>query len=234
VKMVTLKIGALIVLLAAMIAPGLRVQRSASVAAAADSVHHFSPAVTTASPAPTQEELEAVKSKSASALNFLDNYWKRVFDANRWEFRAPRAMMVGEGHAWYRSAAHTIYFNPAFFVERMRDAAQQTRTDGDMAFIIILAHEYGHAVQAQLGLLGGPTIQRELQADRLAGAFAKAAGDARLLEPGDLDEATYTFFTGRDETGADQNDPQAHGTGTQRINAFHVGLRGGVNAALQR
>src|SRR5581483_8779238 len=98
-------------------------------------------------------------------------------------------------------------FNPAFFVERMRFAAWHTKTDGDMAFIIILAHEYGHAVQSQLRLSFSSTKERELQADKLAGAFARAARDAGLLDQGDMDEATYTLFTGRDATGTSARSP---------------------------
>jgi predicted metalloprotease len=71
----------------------------------------------------------------------------------------------------------------------------------------------------------------ELQADRLAGAFAKAANEKGLIDRGDFDEATYTFFSGRDAT--DKYYQCAHGSGTQRVDAFHTGLKGGVRAAFQ-
>ncbi len=135
------------------------------------------------------------------------------------------------GQAFYKSQDHTIYLKPGFFVERMRAAAEQTRTDGDMAFIVILAHEYGHSVQRQLNLLGNDCLRVELQADRLAGAFTEAANEKGLVDRGDFDEATFTLFSGRDDT--DKYYQCAHGSGTQRVEAFHTGLKGGVRAALQ-
>lgn len=113
----------------------------------------------------------------------------------------------------------------------MRAAAEQTNTDGDMAFIVIVAHEYGHFVQHQLGL-NSDCLTHELQADRMAGAFAAAALKKGFLENGDLDEATYTFFSGRDQTDGSAKCP--HGTGMQRVEAFQTGLKGGIKAALER
>jgi hypothetical protein len=176
----------------------------------------------------TQAELNTVLEKTKGALSFLNRFWCRHLSCSPGRFTPPGVRSIANGQAYYSAQEHTIYFNPAFFVQQMRAAASETETDGDMAFIVILGHEYGHAVQSQLGLLGGNCLTVELQADRMAGAFTKAAQEAGLVELGDLDEATYTFFSGRDST--DKYYECAHGTGTQRVNAFHTGLKGGLNS----
>jgi predicted metalloprotease len=85
-------------------------------------------------------------------------------------------------------------------------------------------------VQRQLGALGGASLPKELQADCLAGAFTGAARDAGVLDAGDIDEATFTFFSGRDATGTSPYYQGAHGSGTQRVNAYLEGVKGGVAA----
>lgn len=168
-----------------------------------------------------------VYSKSVAALNFLSTFWQGKFYAHRRRFDAPRILVISQGTAFYQGRDHTIYFNPAFFVDQMRKAAQKINTDGDMAFIVILAHEYGHAVQRQLGQANGDCFEVETQADRLAGVFVRAAKDAGRLDPGDLDEATYTFFGGRDETGRPNECP--HGSGTVRVRNFFAGFEAGAD-----
>lgn len=198
-----------------------------------EGVYHFAPvAVASNLTSPvTQAEMNTVVTKSKAALAFLDQFWAAEFRKANRAFAKPGVAVLRTGQAYYKAQDHTIYLNPAFFVERMRAAAQQTGTDGDMAFIVILAHEYGHSVQRQLGLLGSDCLKVELQADRMAGAFARAANEKGLIDRGDFDEATYTFFSGRDAT--DKYYACAHGSGTQRVDAFHTGLKGGIRAALQ-
>jgi predicted metalloprotease len=62
--------------------------------------------------------------------------------------------------------------------------------------VTILAHEWGHLVQGNLGLLKGQyyTVQTELQADCFAGAWAAHAGEEGLLEEGDLEEGANALF----------------------------------------
>ncbi|HZS45610.1 MAG TPA: neutral zinc metallopeptidase [Blastocatellia bacterium] len=175
----------------------------------------------------TIAELQFVNSKISSASQFLDRFWRQTFTAHGWFYSSPRIMEDGES-AYYTPSTHTIHFNPVFFVEQMRAAAGQTKTDGDFAPITILAHEWGHSIQRQLGINAANNIDQELQADCFAGAFAKAARDAGVLDPGDIDEATYTLFSGRDATGTSPYYSNAHGNGTQRVDAYLSGLKSGV------
>lgn len=95
---------------------------------------------------------------------------------------------------------------------------------GDSAAFFAISHEYGHSVQAQLGLLRSnvPTVALELQADCLAGVFFAASDRVGILEQGDLEEGMMTaMMTG------DYNYWHAdhHGTPQQRQKAFLSGFR---------
>jgi predicted metalloprotease len=108
---------------------------------------------------------------------------------------------------------------------------------GDFAWIVIIAHEWGHHIQAQLGFelglspdRGGqnPPIVYEQQADCLAGAYAVDAELVGWLDPGDIDEALRMTELSGDPPGTAWDDPRAHGTGEERIDAFLQGYSGGI------
>ncbi len=108
---------------------------------------------------------------------------------------------------------------------------------GDFAWVIVVAHEWGHHIQAKLGFDLGVVpdragevapIEFEHQADCLAGAYAVDAELSGWLDPGDIDEAlTITEISG-DPPGTAWNDPRAHGTGDVRIDAFMTGYSAGI------
>jgi predicted metalloprotease len=101
---------------------------------------------------------------------------------------------------------------------------------GDFAAAFAIAHEWGHAVQARLGIRSGIARSRELelQADCFAGAWARYVEQLGLLEGGDIDEATEGLFLARDRIGTSWLDPQAHGSGRDRIVAFSQGQEEGI------
>lgn len=102
---------------------------------------------------------------------------------------------------------------------------------GAFTIAIVMAHEFGHAVQARAGT-SGDTIMLELQADCFAGAWAGHvdAGDADHFEVdlADLDLAVAGFLELRDGLGTTATDPLAHGTGFDRVTAFQDGFERGV------
>jgi predicted metalloprotease len=126
-------------------------------------------------------------------------------------------------NAFYCSENDLIQWDEALLLDMYE-------TFGDFAASFAIAHEWGHAMQARLGLLtnGSATIQRELQADCFAGAWARYVEDLGILEKGDIDEATLGLFAARDAIGTPWLQPGAHGTGQQRIVAFSHGQEGGV------
>ncbi|MEX2237843.1 MAG: neutral zinc metallopeptidase [Dehalococcoidia bacterium] len=104
---------------------------------------------------------------------------------------------------------------------------------GDFGAALVLAHEYGHAVQARLGIVAEFTIQTELQADCFAGAWALSADEAGILEEGDLEEGFETLYSIADPDGVDWTDPNAHGSAEERIDAFALGFDSGAEACFE-
>ncbi len=108
---------------------------------------------------------------------------------------------------------------------------------GDFAWIVVIAHEWGHHIQAQLGFELGVSPDRggqiapivfEQQADCLAGAYAVDAELVGWLDPGDVDEALRMTELSGDPPGTAWDDPRAHGTSEERIDAFLQGYSGGI------
>jgi predicted metalloprotease len=87
----------------------------------------------------------------------------------------------------------TVYIDLAFYEELRR----RFGAPGDFAQAYVIAHEVGHHVQNLLNLLSdaagvgarGGSVRQELQADCLAGVWARSTASRGLLEPGDLNEA---------------------------------------------
>ena len=99
---------------------------------------------------------------------------------------------------------------------------------GDFAAAYVLAHEYGHAIQARLGGEVPPRgVLLELQADCFAGSWARSVADDGRLSPGDLDESVVALYRARDVPGTPWTDPRAHGSAFDRTRAFIRGYDGG-------
>lgn len=104
---------------------------------------------------------------------------------------------------------------------------------GQEAVAIVLAHEFGHAVQARSGEWENPVVLKEQQADCFAGAWAAhvASGGSDLISFDDADvrAGIIAMINVRDPIEGDGlADPQAHGTGFDRVGAFQDGFVGGV------
>ncbi|HSO96818.1 MAG TPA: neutral zinc metallopeptidase [Acidimicrobiia bacterium] len=101
---------------------------------------------------------------------------------------------------------------------------------------LVLAHEWGHAIQDRGGITRPPYPQvlLELQADCFAGTWMKrvANGESNGVRfvGGDLDNALAAYLTIRDSVGATPNDNQAHGDAFDRVNAFQTGYDSGPTA----
>lgn len=98
---------------------------------------------------------------------------------------------------------------------------------------IVLAHEYGHAIQQRSGALNLnlPTVTTEQQADCFAGAWAGRA--ARGESPGlsfsdtDVRAGLIAMIKVEDPLGVNQLTPGGHGSGFDRVGAFQVGFQDG-------
>lgn len=100
---------------------------------------------------------------------------------------------------------------------------------GDAWVYLVIAHEWGHAIQARLrrGLVSPAA---ELQADCLAGAVLYGSSDDGTLrfEDGDEQELVDAFQVIGD--GAPWTKPGDHGTAVQRLRSFSRGGENGVSA----
>jgi predicted metalloprotease len=144
---------------------------------------------------------------------------------------------------FYCPASKKVFLDPTFF-EELSSKLRGSKADFSKAYVI--AHEVGHHVQNLLGYSekvrrfeqsegknGG--VRLELQADYLAGVWAKLAQQKGLvLERGDLDEAITTANAIGDDRIANASgrgwvSPESftHGTAAQRVKAFTKGFQSG-------
>jgi predicted metalloprotease len=112
---------------------------------------------------------------------------------------------------------------------------------GDMGVTMVLAHEYGHAVQHQAGLnnKNTPTLVSEQQADCFAGGYMRWVAEDKsprfTLSTGDgLNNVLAAVIAFRDpllaegdlEVGVDE-----HGSAFERLSAFQFGFTDGPSRA---
>ena len=99
---------------------------------------------------------------------------------------------------------------------------------------VVLAHEFGHAIQFRTGDLeiGYPTILTEQQADCFAGAWVSWASSGQSstiqLTDADIRGGLIAMVTVRDPVGTTQELEGAHGSAFDRIGAFQVGFNQGA------
>jgi predicted metalloprotease len=102
---------------------------------------------------------------------------------------------------------------------------------GTFAVALIIAHEWGHVVQARTGE-PSTVLAAELQADCYAGAWsahAESGASRRFrLVATDLDVALAGYLDVRDRLGGDGTRSATHGSAFDRMTAFADGVEGGA------
>lgn len=138
-----------------------------------------------------------------------------------------------------------VYLDTGFFVT----LSQQLGAHGDFAAAYVVAHEVGHHVQDELGILqkandarqqsseadsNAISVRIELQADCFAGVWARYAADKLgTLEPGDIQEAVDAAARIGDDTlqreagRRPMPDSFTHGTSEQRQRWLSTGYKAG-------
>ncbi|HYH73523.1 MAG TPA: hypothetical protein VD764_09910, partial [Nocardioides sp.] len=98
---------------------------------------------------------------------------------------------------------------------------------------LVMAHEFGHAVQARVGS-PGPSIATETQADCYAGTWTRWVAEGRAersrLRAPELDELLSGYLLLRDPVGTSTAAQSAHGSYFDRVSAFQEGFADGVEA----
>lgn len=147
---------------------------------------------------------------------------------------------------FYCPGDQKVYLDTDFF----RTLDQQLGAGGDFAAAYVIAHEVGHHVENELGILekvnrirqqvseaeaNEYSVRIELMADCLAGVWANAAADQLgTIERGDVQEAMNAAQQIGDDTlqrNAGQRpmpDSFTHGTSAQRMRWFERGWDGGL------
>ncbi|BBY79382.1 neutral zinc metallopeptidase [Mycolicibacterium pulveris] len=127
------------------------------------------------------------------------------------------------GNAYYCSTKDVVAWDAEGLLPELQSKF------GDFVIPVVMAHEWGHAVQARSNFTAR-TVTRELQADCFAGAWARHAQDDNVFDvnAADLDTALAGVLELRDTPGTSKIDPNAHGSGFDRVSAFQDGYDNGV------
>jgi len=135
-----------------------------------------------------------------------------------------------------RFGRRTIYVSQRFAADLYEGVARGLpgeatgagRAEGDFAVAYVLAHEYAHNLQQELGIFDNRVTATarpfELQADCLAGTWANSVYAQGELQPGDLEEAANAALAVGD---FDVGNAQHHGTPEERRAALLDGFRSG-------
>ncbi|MGC4001331.1 MAG: neutral zinc metallopeptidase [Anaeromyxobacter sp.] len=192
-----------------------------------------------------ESELEQV---AVASFNDAQGVWDKAL-GQRWE---PARLVLfwdgtrsGCGDAssamgpFYCPADQKVYIDLGFY----RELDRRFGAPGDLAQAYVIAHEVGHHVQHLLGIdrkmraaqdrspqqANALSVRLELQADCLAGIWARTVADRGLLDVGDLEEAIGAAAAVGDDrlqkaaTGEVHAESFTHGSAAQRTSWFRRG-----------
>lgn len=186
-----------------------------------------------------------------------EDVWTKLFAQNNEQYRAPTLVMfrqrtrsgcgiaAAESGPFYCPADKKIYIDLSFYDE----LRQRFQAPGEFAMAYVIAHEVGHAIQDQWGILDKVhtaqarmsevkgnrlSVRLELQADFLAGVWARYYQETEgRLEQGDIEAAIRAAQQIGDDRIQQQTQgyvqPEAftHGSAAQRAYWFMKGYKTG-------
>lgn len=186
-----------------------------------------------------------------------EDTWSQLFAAQGRRYEPPHLVLFTDAvqsacglasaavGPFYCPPDHKVYIDLAFYHELDR----RFGAPGDFAQAYVVAHEVGHHVQNLLGIseqfsqaqsraseagANALSVRLELQADCLAGVWAKHANERRqLLEEGDVEEGLNAAAAIGDDTiqrrsqGRVTPESWTHGSSQQRVTWFKRGLTSG-------
>jgi uncharacterized protein len=196
----------------------------------------------------TEADLEQL---AIASFNDAQETWARAL---RGSYRPAKLVLFWEGTRsgcgdasaamgpFYCPLDEKVYIDLGFY----RELAQRFGAAGDLANAYVIAHEVGHHVQNVLGLAGmareaqerdpaarnAVSVRTELQADCLAGAWARTVGERGRLDPGDVEEGLRAAAAVGDDriqrttTGHVRPESFTHGSAEQRSSWFRRGYEG--------
>jgi len=212
---------------------------------------------TESGPVTASPEEEAMKNFVSVVLAGTEDVWTKIFQQSNMTYQKPTLVLFrdqvqsacgyasGASGPFYCPGDQKVYLDLAFFDE----LKTKFGANGDFAIAYVVAHEIGHHVQDQLGILDKVNSERsrssetrsndlsvriELQADFLAGMWAHY--DQQMfnsLETGDIEEAMNAASSVGDDVlqkryqGRVIPDSFTHGTAAQRKEWFRKGYTSG-------
>jgi len=209
-------------------------------------------------PAPRIERETAISRYMTQVLESVDGYWTRTLRASGLEPPRVRYAWVPSGRsaltgcrviadgdaAFYCPADDTIYIAERFASDVYSgigdrfpgERAGAGNAVGEFGLAYVVAHEYAHNVQFELGFyeLADPrdgVKAFELQADCMAGLWGNAVYREGRYDDRDVEEAISTAQAAGD---FDYGNAQHHGTPDERRAAWLAGFETGDPAACRR
>jgi uncharacterized protein len=205
----------------------------------------------------SQEERELADFVSI-VLADTEDTWNEIFAAENLDYREPTLVLFSgavESACGFAQAAvgpfycpidEKVYIDLSFY----KDLRDTFGAPGDFAQAYVIAHEIGHHVQNQIGIMeqvqaaqqqassqgdaNRLSVMLELQADCLSGVWAYNADRARdILEQGDIEEGLNAASSIGDDRlqmefqGQITPDSFTHGSSVQRVSWFERGLESG-------
>ncbi|HVR91587.1 MAG TPA: neutral zinc metallopeptidase [Novosphingobium sp.] len=197
--------------------------------------------------------VDALSRESCNALSSLNKTWAPLFAEANLKFTPPTLQFYSQmgrsgcGAAqsamgpFYCPTDQGIYIDTDFYKEMER----QMGAGGDFARAYVIAHEYGHHIQALTGIAdqirslqdqnpnraNNLQVRMELQADCYAGVWAAKNRDR--IEPGDMEEGLNAAHQIGDDTLMRQagrrpvEEAFTHGTSAQRMEWLRKGMQTG-------
>ena len=206
-------------------------------------------------PAPQQDD--GARHFVSQVLATTEDTWSDIFRRASRQYAPPNLVLFSGGTQSACGFAQTavgpfycpndrkVYLDTAFF----RDMERKLGAPGEFARAYVIAHEVGHHVQNQLGILGRIDRERrgmgeaesnalqvriELQADCFAGIWANHTEQMRrILEPGDVESGIGAAAAVGDDRlqrraqGYVVPESFTHGSSAQRVRWFRTGLESG-------
>lgn len=186
----------------------------------------------------------------------LDQYWQSMLSQEHLSYRTPNLVLYRPGarDGWQRCGPSDsgaapraarycgerdeLFFNNVFMYDAWRRI-------GDAAPAVVVAHEWGHAIQQRLSHAGRQYeaeqrfndthhYYKEWQADCFAGAWIGWMQQQKRIDPGDYGEIEVVFFEGRDDRPTRFEERDGHGKFMERLGAYRVGARQGWTSCSHR
>jgi predicted metalloprotease len=201
---------------------------------------------------PRDEQKEFV----ARVLGDTEDVWTAAFQQSGGRYQPPKLVLFrGQANSacglasaatgpFYCPGDRDVYLDLDFF----QQLSQRFGAPGDFARAYVIAHEVGHHVQNQLGLMAqvqqkserasdatrnALSIRQELQADCFAGVWGHSAQQRGLIDAKDVESGIAAASAVGDDRLQQRSrgyvvpESFTHGTSAQRVRWFKSGLESG-------